>query len=90
VSLFDEDAPRSSGRRSKLEITCDILSVMSKGTDKPTRITQLANVTWDDLIMYLEALIRNQLIARQADGKRVTYSLTDRGWSLLGHYLKLK
>jgi len=88
--LFEEDPPRLSGRRSKLEITCDILSVISKGTEKPTRIMQLANVTWDDLIMYLEALIRNQLLARQVDGKRVTYSLTESGSSLLDHYLKLK
>jgi predicted transcriptional regulator len=88
--MFEEDAPRSSGRRSKLEITCDILSVISKGAEKPTRIMQLANVTWDDLIMYLEALIRNQLLSRQVDGKRVRYSLTARGSALLGHYLKLK
>ena len=90
VELFEEEAPRSSGRRSKLEIICDILSVVSKGTEKPTRIMQLANVTWDDLIMYLEALIRNQLLFRQVEGKRVTYSLTEKGSSLLGHYLKLR
>ena len=73
-----------------MEITCDILNVVSKGSEKPTRIMQLANVTWDDLIMYLEALIRNQLLSRQVEGKRVTYSLTERGSSLLDHYLKLK
>ena len=88
--MFEEEAPKSSGRRSKLEIICDILNVVSKGTQKPTRIMQLANVTWDDLIMYLEALIRNQLLSRQVDGKRVTYSLTERGSSLLDHYLKLR
>jgi predicted transcriptional regulator len=88
--LFGEEAPRPSGRRSRLEITCDILNVVSKGTEKPTRIMQLANVTWDDLIMYLEALIRNQLLARKVEGKRVRYSLTERGSSLLDHYLKLK
>jgi predicted transcriptional regulator len=88
--LSEEDAPPLSGRRSKLEITCDILSVISKGTEKPTRIMQLANVTWDDLIMYLEALIRNQLLSRHVRGKRVTYSLTEDGSTLLDHYLKLK
>jgi len=88
--LFEEEAPPLSGRRSKLEITCDILSVISKGTEKPTRIMQLANVTWDDLIMYLEALIRNRLLSRRVHGKRVTYSLTEDGSALLDHYLKLK
>jgi len=51
---------------------------------------QLANVTWDDLIMYLEALIRNQLLSRQVEGKRVTYSLTESGSRLLDYYLNLK
>ncbi len=88
--MFEEEVPRSSGRRSKLEITCDILNVISKGAEKPTRIMQLANVTWDDLIMYLEALIRNQLLSRQVEGKRVTYSLTGKGSSLLDHYLALR
>lgn len=88
--MSEEDAPPLSGRRSKLEVTCDILSVISKGTEKPTRIMQLANVTWDDLIMYLEALIRNQLLLRHVHGKRVTYSLTEGGSTLLDHYLKLK
>ena len=88
--MFEEETPRSSARRSKLEITCDILRVISKGTEKPTRIMQLANVTWDDLIMYLETLIRNQLISRQVDGKRVTYSLTTKGSALLDHYVALK
>jgi predicted transcriptional regulator len=88
--LFEDDILRSTGRRSKLEIACDILNVVSKGTQKPTRIMQIANVTWDDLIMYLEALIRNQLLSRQVEGKRVAYSLTARGLSLLDLYLRLK
>lgn len=88
--MFEQETQRSSGRRSKLEITCDILNVISKGTEKPTRIMQLANVTWDDLIMYLEVLIRSQLLSRQVEGKRVTYSLTARGSALLDHYQRLK
>jgi predicted transcriptional regulator len=88
--LFEDEIHRSPARRSKLEITCDILNVISKGAEKPTRIMQLANVTWDDLIMYLEALIRNQLVSRQVDGKRVTYSLGPRGSAILEHYLALK
>ena len=88
--MFEEDARRSSGRRSRLEIACEILEVVSRGTERPTRIMQLANVTWDDLIMYLEALMRNELVSRQVEGKRVTYSLTQRGSALLGHYVSLK
>lgn len=88
--MFDEETPRSAARRSKLEITCDILNVISKGTEKPTRIMQLANVTWDDLVMYLEALIRNQLVSRQVEGRRLTYSLSPKGSAILEHYLALK
>lgn len=64
--------------------------MISKGTEKPTRIMQLANVTWDDLIMYLEALMRNEFVSRKVEGKRVTYSLTGRGSAILDHFLALK
>jgi len=88
--LFEKDASRTFGRRSKLEMACDILNVISKGTEKPTRIMQMANVTWDDLVIYLEALIRNQFVSRKVEGKRVTYSLTEGGSGLLEHYTRLK
>jgi predicted transcriptional regulator len=88
--MFADESPKSAGRRSKLEIACDIISVISKGTEKPTRIMQLANVTWDDLIMYLEALIRNHLVQRSVEGKRVTYAVTESGRSLLQHYTALR
>ncbi len=50
-----EESKLTSGRRSRLEMTCDILRVISQGVEKPTRIMQLANLTWKDLLMYLEA-----------------------------------
>jgi predicted transcriptional regulator len=89
-ALLFEESFKTPLRRSKLEITCDILGVISKGNGKPTRIMQLANVTWDDLMLYLEALIRNGLISRRTEGKRVRYTLTGKGSTLLGHYLSLK
>jgi predicted transcriptional regulator len=36
---------RRLGRRSRFEILCDILKVVSNGADKPTRIMQVANLT---------------------------------------------
>ncbi len=85
-----EESKVTSGRRSRLEMTCDILRVISQGVEKPTRIMQLANLTWKDLLMYLEALLRTQLVARETQGNRAMYRLTEKGTIILNLYLKLK
>ncbi|MCS4540430.1 MAG: hypothetical protein HYU03_07065 [Thaumarchaeota archaeon] len=85
-----EESKLTSGRRSRLEMTCDILRVISQGVEKPTRIMQLANLTWKDLLMYLEALLRTQLVARDTQGNRAMYRLTEKGSTILSLYLKLK
>ncbi|MDG6900322.1 MAG: hypothetical protein JRM76_07990 [Nitrososphaerota archaeon] len=77
------------GRRSRFEILCDILKVVSDGANKPTHIMQMANLTWNGLLSYLESLMRNGLLARQ-EGPRTTYILTARGKIVLNQYLSLK
>jgi len=77
------------GRRSKMEMLCDVLKVVSQGVHKPTRIMQVANFTWNDLITYLEALIRSGLLVKEG-GPRTTYLLTEKGRSVLSTYLSLK
>ncbi len=36
-----------SNRRSKLEITLDVLKAVRDGVDKPTRIMYVANMSWN-------------------------------------------
>jgi len=89
-STSEESRRRAGGRRSRLEMTCDVLYVISQGVEKPTRIMQISNVTWKDLLVYLGALLRNQLITRETNGSRVGYRLTEKGEKALDLYVKLK
>lgn len=79
-----------AARRSRLEVIGDILTVISEGASRPTQIMQKANVTWPDLIRYLEALSGGEMLTRERDGNRAIYRLTAKGFSLLNVYMKLK
>ena len=84
------EALREAGRRSRLEIVCDILSVVADGTGKPTRIMQLANLTWNDLLVYLGALLEGEFLTRNDVGNRMEYEITRKGRDVLAHYARLK
>lgn len=88
--MFHEESWETIGRRSRLDIVCEILRVISEGTDKPTRIIQKANLSWKGLLLYLEALTRNQLVSRRMEGSRAIYMLTTKGVSVLELYTKLR
>ena len=77
--MLYEESWETIGRRSKLDIACEILRAISEGTDKPTRIIQKANLSWKGLLLYLEVLTRNQLVSRKVEGRRAVYTLTARG-----------
>jgi len=88
--LFEEESWETIGRRSRLDITCEILRAISEGTDKPTRISQKANLSWKGLLLYLEAMTRNQLINRKMEGSRAVYMLSPKGISVLDLYTRLR
>ena len=81
---------REAGRRSRLEIVCDILRVVSGGTGKPTRIMQIANLTWNDLLVYLGALLEGDFLIRRDVGNRFEYEITPKGRTVLSHYQSLR
>jgi predicted transcriptional regulator len=81
---------REAGRRSRLEIVCDILQVVSDGHGKPTRIMQLANLTWNDLLAYLGALLEGEFLTRTDVGNRFEYEITRRGREVLSHFARVK
>jgi predicted transcriptional regulator len=84
------DVPIAKGRRSKQEIACDVLEVVSKGVGKPTRIMQLANLTWNDLFVYLAALLEAGFLIRRQSGGRFEFEITEKGESTLSRYTELK
>ena len=77
-------------RRSKLEMICDVLSAIADGTDAPTRIMYRANLTWSNLVAFLETLERHQMLSKYYESGRIRYKLTNRGFVLANLYNKLR
>ena len=73
-------------RRSGMEMICDVLRVVSEGSLRPTHILYKANMSWKVLSSCLDLLVQKGMVDEQRDGKRTTYSLTDRGRSILQMY----
>jgi predicted transcriptional regulator len=79
--------PLEQVRRSPMEMVCDILGVVSEGPTKPTHILYKANMSWRVLSSYLDFLLKRGLIEKEDQGeKRVVYTLTARGRSILQLY----
>ena len=81
---------RHVGRRSKLEIACDVLRTISKGVERPTRIMSLSNLTWPMTISYLGSLIRGGFVSEESFGYKHAYRLTPKGSALLTMYTTLQ
>jgi predicted transcriptional regulator len=84
------EAP-NQGRRSPLEMACDILRALSEGPAKPTHILHKANMSWSVLTLHLDYLYGQGLIDRTDQGrKRFEYKLTQKGRAILQLYEGLK
>jgi predicted transcriptional regulator len=79
------------GRRSPIDMACDILRVLSEGQAKPTHILQKANMNWNVLSSNLDYLYGHGLVDRIGRrGTRTEYRLTLKGRSILELYEALK
>ena len=77
-------------KRSKLEIYLDILKVISKGINKPTRIMYGSNLSWKPLKNALESMIEKGLITEESIGIRTTYYVTTKGKEVLNYFKEAK
>ena len=73
-----------------MEIMCDVLEVVSSGTERPTHIINRANISWRVLNNCLRNLISKELVSKVNDGKRDIYQLTEQGYSVLHQYKDLR
>jgi predicted transcriptional regulator len=76
-------------RRSKLELHLDILKALARhrGPLKLTHIMYKANVNCDTLKQYLDFLIQHNLVEEQTlHKKRVVYTITERGLTVLKYF----
>jgi len=75
-------------KRSRLEIYLDVLKVISKGTQKPTRIMYRTNLSWKPLMKIFESLLAQGLIVRDENEDHTTYRITEKGKNVLGYFNK--
>ena len=75
-------------RRSRLEIYFDILEVIQRGIDKPTRIMYKTNLSWATLQEQFETLIKGGFINEELKDNAKRYSVTEKGRGALSYHLK--
>lgn len=76
--------------RSKGRIFADILRALQEGPAKVTHILYRANLSHDRLTKYLGQLEEFGLIARQQEGDRTVYSITDKGEKFLVEFRRME
>jgi predicted transcriptional regulator len=89
---------RTQTRRSRLEITLDVLRIIKNGERKPTRIMNAANLTYRGLKEALNVLLSQNLIrenyltsrGRKRDRRtHIEYEITSEGINMLRNMKEL-
>jgi predicted transcriptional regulator len=75
-----------SSKRSRLEIYLDILQVIRKGVDKPTRIMYRTNLSWKPLMHALDTMMEQNLIESEEEDSHVFYKITEKGRNVLNYF----
>ncbi len=78
-----------SNRRSKLEITLDVLKAVRDGVDKPTRIMYVANMSWNPTQELLERLVMGGHLdvteERTEKRSKKRYVITEKGLNVISY-----
>ena len=79
-----------SPRRSSFQITIDVLTVIDKGEQRPTRIMYASNLSWASLKSTLDLLVSKGYIYENRVNKNKKYFVTAKGREILGYYNHLE
>ena len=81
-----------SARRSNIEVIHDMLnSIRQKGgAIKPTHLMYKANLSHQQMKLYIEQLMTKDLIEEQMQANKKQIALTDKGYQFLSEYRKMK
>jgi len=78
-----------SNRRSKLEITLDVLKAVRDGVDKPTRIMYMTNLSWNPTQELLERLVMGGHLEvteeRTEKRSKKRYVITEKGLNVISY-----
>jgi len=75
-------------RRSRLEIYFDILKVIERGIEKPTRIMYRTNLSWAVLQEMFETLLNGGFIREDIKKNAKRYYITEKGKNALSYYMR--
>ena len=75
-------------RRSRVEIYFDVLEVIDKGTNKPTRIMYKTNLCWASLLNVFDTLINSDFIRAEKMKSSKRYYITEKGRNALSYHLR--
>ncbi len=80
-----------SARRSKFQLSVEVLNQIKQGENKPTRIMYSANLSWKSLKEILESLveqglIEEKVISRSSKRAKKRYQITVKGENVLQYY----
>ena len=79
-----------SPRRSSFQITIDVLTVIDKGEQRPTRIMYASNLSWNSLKSTLDLLVSKGYINQNRLDRKKKYFITAKGREILGYYNQLE
>ena len=79
-----------SPRRSSFQITIDVLTVIDKGEQRPTRIMYASNLSWNSLKSTLDLLVSKGYINQNRLDRNKKYFITAKGREILGYYNQLE
>ena len=80
-----------SARRSKFQLSVEVLGQIKRGEKKPTRIMYSANLSWKSLKEILESLVSQGLVneivvSRSSKRAKKRYDITAKGENVLQYY----
>jgi predicted transcriptional regulator len=74
--------------RGKIQIMGDVLALATSGIKK-THIMYKANLSYEQVYLYLEELIGKRLVAQDVSANGVVYRTTEKGREFLLYYTRL-
>ena len=81
-------ASERKNNRGKIQIMGDVLALATSGIKK-THIMYRANLSYEQVYLYLEELISKRLIAQDVTRDGVVYRTTEKGREFLLYYTRL-
>ncbi len=80
-----------SSRRSRLQISIEILNAISSGEQKPTRLMYACNLSWKSIRDSLGLLVAKGYVDELSENeKRKRYRITSKGGDVLSYYSGLQ